>query len=159
MDATRELYSLNLLVKQTVLLHQILFNLVIAAIADSILLQISAVQVPSLRRVAFRYLKLVPQLLPSTWNWPVSWPGGENVTTKLSKCLEMHDLFVAGCRWAVTYNCWLVCFSLNLIVFDFHLQSELKVKAEQATLAAKAFSDLFYQHLDTKRHVGTQNLL
>ena len=65
MDATRELYSLNLLVKQTVLLHQILFNLVIAAIAQAILLQISAVLVPSLRRVAFRYLKLVPQLLPS----------------------------------------------------------------------------------------------
>ena len=42
-----------------VLLHQILFNLAIAAIAEIILMLTSAEQVSSLHRVAPRYLKLV----------------------------------------------------------------------------------------------------
>ena len=57
---TRDLYSLNLLAKLMVLLHQILFNLATAATsAEAILMPISAEQVPSLHRVAHRYLKLV----------------------------------------------------------------------------------------------------
>ena len=56
---TRDLHNLNLLVKLIVLGHQILFNLAIAATAEAILMQISAGQVPSLHKVATRYLKLV----------------------------------------------------------------------------------------------------
>ena len=52
---TRNLYNLNLLVKLMLLLYQILFNLTIAATAEAIMMQISAMQVPSL-----------PQ---GTWNW------------------------------------------------------------------------------------------
>ena len=53
------MYNLNLFAKVMVLLHQILFNLAIAAIAEAILIRTSAEQVPSLHRVAPRYLKLV----------------------------------------------------------------------------------------------------
>ena len=56
---TRDMYSLNLLVKLMVLLRQILFSLAIAAIAEAILMWISAQQVPSLYSVAPRYWKLV----------------------------------------------------------------------------------------------------
>ena len=42
-----------------VLRHQILFSLAISAIAEAVLMQTSAEQVPSLHRVAPRYLKLV----------------------------------------------------------------------------------------------------
>ena len=56
---TRDFYNLNLLVKLMVLLHQILFNPAVAAIAEAILMQISPEQVPFLQRVAPRYLKLV----------------------------------------------------------------------------------------------------
>ena len=56
MDVTRHLYILNLLAKLVLLLHQILFNL---AIAEALLMRTSAEQVPSLHRVAQRYLKLV----------------------------------------------------------------------------------------------------
>ena len=59
MEVTRDLYSLNLLAKLMVLRCQILFSLVIVGIAESILMQTSAEQVPSLHRVAARYLKLV----------------------------------------------------------------------------------------------------
>ena len=48
-----------MLAKLMVLHHQILFSLAIAAITEAILMQISAEQVPSLHRVASRYLKLV----------------------------------------------------------------------------------------------------
>ena len=48
------------------LLRQILFNLAIAVIADAIPMRISAEQVPSLYRVAPRYLKL---LISSNF-WP-----------------------------------------------------------------------------------------
>ena len=41
------------------LLHQIMFNLAIAAIAEEILMWIFAEQVPSMHRVAPKYLKLV----------------------------------------------------------------------------------------------------
>ena len=41
-EMTRHLYNLNLFVKVMVLLHQILFNLVITAIAGTILMQISS---------------------------------------------------------------------------------------------------------------------
>ena len=51
---TKDLYNLNLPVKLMVFHHQILFNL---AIAEAILMQISAEQVPSLHSVAHRYLK------------------------------------------------------------------------------------------------------
>ena len=51
----RDLY--NLLAKLMVLLRQILVNLAIAAITEVILMRISAEQVPSLHRVAARYLK------------------------------------------------------------------------------------------------------
>ena len=53
------MYNLNLLAKLMVLLYQILFNLAVAAVAEAILMQTSAEQVPSLHRVALRYLKLV----------------------------------------------------------------------------------------------------
>ena len=56
---TRDLYSLNLCVKLMVLHRQIPFNLAIAAIAEAILMQTSAEQVPPLHRVAPRYVKLV----------------------------------------------------------------------------------------------------
>ena len=59
MEVTRDLQSLNLLVKLMVLHRQILFSLATAAIAAAILMQTSAEQVPSLHRVAPRYLKLV----------------------------------------------------------------------------------------------------
>ena len=52
----RNLYSLNLLAMLMALHHQILFRL---AIAEAILMSTSAEQVPSLHRVAPRYLKLV----------------------------------------------------------------------------------------------------
>ena len=49
------------------MLHrQILFSLAIAAITETILIGTSAEQVPSLHRVAFRYLKLVT----SSTFWP-----------------------------------------------------------------------------------------
>ena len=59
MEATRDLYNLNLVGKLMVLLRQILFSLAIAAIAEAILMRTSAEQVPSLHRIAPRYLKLV----------------------------------------------------------------------------------------------------
>ena len=52
-------YNMNLLAKLMVFLCRILFNLATAAIAEAILMRISAEQVPSLHRVAPRYLKLV----------------------------------------------------------------------------------------------------
>ena len=59
MEVTRDLYSLNLLVKLMVLRCQILFSLVIVGIAEAILMQTSAEQVPSLHRVGPKYLKQV----------------------------------------------------------------------------------------------------
>ena len=59
MEVTRDLHSFNLLAKLMVLHHQILFSLATAAIAEAILMQTSTEQVPSLHRVAPRYLKLV----------------------------------------------------------------------------------------------------
>ena len=56
MEATRDLYSLNLLAKLRMLHRQILFSLVIA---KAILRRIAAEQVPFLHRVAPKYLKLV----------------------------------------------------------------------------------------------------
>ena len=57
-EGTRGLCELNVLVKLMVPLH-ILFNLANAAIAELILMWISAELVPSLPRVAPRYLKVV----------------------------------------------------------------------------------------------------
>ena len=51
--------SLNLFPKWMVLHHQILFSPVIAVIAEAILMQTSAEQVPSLHKIAHRYLKTV----------------------------------------------------------------------------------------------------
>ena len=59
MEVTRDVYSLNLFAELTVLRHQILFSLAVAAIAEAILTRTSAEQVSSLHRVAPRYLKLV----------------------------------------------------------------------------------------------------
>ena len=56
---TRDLQGLNLLPKLMVLHCHTLFILAIAAIAEAILGLTSAEQVPSLHRVAPRYLKLV----------------------------------------------------------------------------------------------------
>ena len=56
---TRDLYNLDLFAKLMVLHHKILFSLASAAIAEAILMQISAEQVSSLHRIAPRYLKLV----------------------------------------------------------------------------------------------------
>ena len=56
MAVTTDLYNLNLLVKLMVLPHHILFNVATAAIAEAILMWISAEQVPSLHRVTPRYL-------------------------------------------------------------------------------------------------------
>ena len=52
MEVTRDLKSLNLLAKLMVVHCQILFSLTTAAIAEAILMQTSAEQVPSLHRVA-----------------------------------------------------------------------------------------------------------
>ena len=57
MEVIRDLYNLNLLAKLLVFLRKIPFNLAIAAIAEAILMWISAECVPSLRRVASKYLK------------------------------------------------------------------------------------------------------
>ena len=58
---TRDLCSSNVLVKLIVLHRKIFFFcLATAAIAEAILMQISAEQVSSLHRIAPRYLKLVP---------------------------------------------------------------------------------------------------
>ena len=59
MEVTRDLQSLNLLVKVMTLHCQILFSLTTAAIAEAILMRTSAEQLPFLHRVAPRYLKLV----------------------------------------------------------------------------------------------------
>ena len=56
---TRDLQSLNFLAKLIVWHRQILFSLAIAAIAETILMRISAERVPFLHRVATMYLKLV----------------------------------------------------------------------------------------------------
>ena len=56
---TRDLYNLNLLAKLLILHSKILLNLAIAAIAEAIVIRISAEQVPSLYGVAPRYMKLV----------------------------------------------------------------------------------------------------
>ena len=60
------MYSLNSLAKLTVLHCQILFSLAIAAIAEAILMRISAEHVPSLHRAAHGYLEMVtsPNLCP-----------------------------------------------------------------------------------------------
>ena len=59
METTRDLYSLNLFAKQLALLRQILFTLAITVVAEVILKQISAKQVPPLDSAAPRYLILV----------------------------------------------------------------------------------------------------
>ena len=59
MKATRDLYNLNLLPKLLLLLRQILFSLAVAAIAEAIVMQVSAEQVPFLHTVALSYLKLI----------------------------------------------------------------------------------------------------
>ena len=56
---TKDWYNWNLLAKLMALLRQIMFNLGRAATAEAILMQIIAVQVPSLHTFAHRYLKLV----------------------------------------------------------------------------------------------------
>ena len=56
---------MNLLAKLLILHRQILFSLAIAAIVEAILMRTSAEQVPSLHRVAPRYLKLVTH--PNFW--------------------------------------------------------------------------------------------
>ena len=53
------MYHLKLLATLMVVLRQILFILAIDAIAEAILMRISAEQVPFLNRIASRYLKLV----------------------------------------------------------------------------------------------------
>ena len=55
MEVAVDLRSLNLLAKLMVLHNQILFSLAIAAIAEAILMRISAEHVPSLHRFATRY--------------------------------------------------------------------------------------------------------
>ena len=79
---TRDLYKLNLLAKLMVLHRHILFNLAIAAIAGTILMQISTEQVPSLHRVAPRYLKLV---LSSNF-----WPFHANICTDVVRAVLQH---------------------------------------------------------------------
>ena len=59
MEVTKDLHSLNLLAKLTVLHHRILYSLAIAAVAEAILTRTAAEQVPSVHRVAPRYLKPV----------------------------------------------------------------------------------------------------
>ena len=58
-EVTGDLYNLNLHAKVMYLLRHILFNLAIVAIAEAILMLISAERVLSLQRVAPNYLKLV----------------------------------------------------------------------------------------------------
>ena len=61
------MYSLTLLAKLMVLHRQILFSLAIAAIAEAILMQTSAEQVPSLHRVA---RSQVLKMVTSSNIWP-----------------------------------------------------------------------------------------
>ena len=61
----RDSYSWNLLTKLIVFYRQIQFSRAIAATTEAILMRTSAEQVPSLHRVAPRYLKLV-----GSSNWP-----------------------------------------------------------------------------------------
>ena len=65
MEVTRDLKSLNLLAKLMVLHRQILFSPAIVYSAEAILKRTSGEQVPSLHRVALRYLKLItPSCFP-----------------------------------------------------------------------------------------------
>ena len=57
MEVTSDLYNLILFAKMVVLHRHIRFNLAIAAIAEAILMQTSAEQVPFLHGVATWYLK------------------------------------------------------------------------------------------------------
>ena len=59
MEVTRDLYSLNLLVKLMALHRPVLPSLAIAALAEAILRRTSAEQVPSLYRIVPTCLKLV----------------------------------------------------------------------------------------------------
>ena len=59
MEVTRDVWDLNMLAKLMVLHRQVLFSLAIAAITEAMRMQTFAEQVPSLHRVAPRYLKLV----------------------------------------------------------------------------------------------------
>ena len=54
MKVISDSYNMNLLAKLMVFLCRILFNLATAAIAEAILMRISAEQVPSLHRFALR---------------------------------------------------------------------------------------------------------
>ena len=58
-EVTRDSYNLNLLAMLMVLVRQILYNQAIAALAEAILMRISAEQLPSLHRVAPGCLKRV----------------------------------------------------------------------------------------------------
>lgn len=53
-----DLYSLSLVANLMMLLHKILSSLAIVAVAVAILMQISAVQLPSLKRVVPKSSKL-----------------------------------------------------------------------------------------------------
>ena len=55
MEVTRNLYNLNLLAKLMALFCKILFNMANAAVAEAIVMRISAEHVPSLHRFATRY--------------------------------------------------------------------------------------------------------
>ena len=86
-----------------VLHRQILFGLDIAAVADAILIRISAKQVPSLHRVAPRYLKLVT----SSNFWPFM----------LISALILFVLFVMILLFSVlTSFLYAVVLSTNLLV-------------------------------------------
>lgn len=59
----KDLYSLYLVVNLLVWLYQILSGLDIAACAVAIMMVLSGVELPSLERVATKYLKLLTSLL------------------------------------------------------------------------------------------------
>jgi hypothetical protein len=63
---------------------------------------------------------------------------------QLLQCAECHKK-----QWV--YNCYLI------LIQTFALQNDIKAKADQACLAAKEFSDIFYEHFDKKRHVSTRS--
>ena len=102
MEVTRDFYNLNLLVKLMVLLHQILFNLAIAVIAEAILMQISPEQVPFLQRVAPRYLKLIT----SSNFWPFMLISALMLFVLLVMILLLSVLTSIPCAVALSTSLW-----------------------------------------------------
>ena len=87
MEGTTDLQGFNLLAELMVLHRQILFSLVIAAIAEAILIWTSDGQVPSLHRVAPRYMLAHFKTLYMSHNLALAPAPSSAFQTSLSTCL------------------------------------------------------------------------